>query len=286
METDKSGHLQGLETKQAFGEFRATPIERLIWKLSDWSGFPQSLRRRLRKRFARKVKGPFDLHFEGMNFRLYPAENYCDRVIFGRRDLPERAEHEALLPFIFPGMVFIDIGANIGSYSAFVGTRALGDLTLLALEPHPRTFEKLVFNLRANELPVSNVINCGVGPQRETLTLWSDGGSNIGHTSLLKDGTSNAKVGVDVPVAPLADLLTENGIDHIDLLKIDIEGFEDRALAPFFDSAPDELSPDNVLIETAHKHLWERDLLEMLVRRGYTKTFQTAENILFSRGGR
>ena len=282
--TVKSPLLQGLDTDQEFGRRKATFAEQLIWRACDWSALPQSLRQKLRKRFARKVTGPFDVDFEGMKFRLYPSENYCDRVIFGRRDLPERAEHEALLPLIFPGMVFVDIGANVGSYSTFVGTRSLSDLTLLAFEPHPRTHAKLLFNLTANGLPISNVLNCGVGPERATLKLWSDGGSNIGHTSMLKEGTSNAKVSVDVPVVPLVDMLTEKGIDNIDLLKIDIEGFEDRALAPFFDAASDELLPRHILIETAHQHLWERDVLGILRTRGYEQKFATAENLFMSLG--
>jgi len=170
-----SDPTSGLDLTSKFGSQVASRWQRWIWALSDWRHLPQALRQKLRKRFARKVVGPFDTIFEGMQFRLYPAENYCDRVIFGRSDLPERAEHEALLPHIFPGMTFVDIGANVGSYSAFVGTRAKGDLKLLALEPHPRTYAKLVFNLEANGLPCDHVINCGVGPTRTTMQLWSDG---------------------------------------------------------------------------------------------------------------
>lgn len=240
-------------------------------------------RQKLRKHFARKVVGPFDLVHDGMKFRLYPAENYCDRVIFGRGNLPERTEHEALLPLIEPGMVFVDIGGNVGSYSAYVGTRLNGELTLLALEPHPRTFQKLLFNLRANGLSVEHVVNCGAGPERTDYELWSDGGSNIGHTSMLKAGTANPKISVRVPVVPLVELLDEHKIKRIDLLKIDIEGFEDRALAPFLDAANEALLPSHVLIEVAHKHLWERDLMAMFDERGYREIFRSDENRLLSR---
>ena len=57
--------------------------------------------------------------------------------------------------------------------------------------------------------PVEHVVNCGVGPKKTEMELWSDGGSNIGHTSMLKAGTSHAKVSVKVPVYPLSDLLNE-----------------------------------------------------------------------------
>ena len=271
-----------LHTAEPFGTFRARWYERLVWAASDWSPLPASMRQRLRRRFARSVTGPFDVAEEGMNLRLYPAENYCDRVLFARRTLPEAAEHHALVPLLKPGMTFVDIGANVGSYSCFVGTRCGGDVTILAFEPHPRTFQKLLFNLAANQLPTGDVRNCGVGPQAMELDLWSDGGSNIGHTSMLKEGTANAAVSVRVPVVRLDEALANAGVAAIDLLKIDIEGFEDRALAPFFDAADPALYPAHILIEIAHAHLWERDLMVMLQERGYWEIFVTPENRLLS----
>ncbi len=277
------GANPAVDPTSPFGAFPPKTHERLVWKWSDWPLLPQKWRQRLRKRFARPISGPFDIEYNGMKFRLYPSENYCDRVLFGRSIMPEMAEHQALLPLLRPGMVFVDIGANIGSYSVFVGSHLKGDAKLVAFEPHPRTFQKLVFNFKANGLPTDYVLNCGVGPKVEKLELWSDGGSNIGHTSLLKEGTANAQVSVSVQVFPLIDLLNERGITSIDVLKIDIEGFEDRALAPFFDVAPDTLFPKHVLLETAHQSLWERNLLNMLDARGYKTRFSTKENLLLSR---
>ncbi|MGI9354894.1 MAG: FkbM family methyltransferase [Rhizobiaceae bacterium] len=271
-----------LDTSSPFGSRSASFFEKLVWKATDWRWLPRGWRQKLRKRFARPVTGPFDFAHDGMKFRLYPAENYCDRVLFGRDELPERVEHEALLPLIEPGMVFVDIGANIGSYSIFVGSRS-PEATLLAFEPHPRTHQKLRFNLQINGLPVDNVINAGVGPEPTTMTLWSDGGSNIGHTSLLKEGTAKAKVGLEVPIVPLLDTLDDRKIEHIDLLKIDIEGFEDQALASFLESAPEAQLPNHVLIEVAHRHLWKIDVEAMLAGLGYRERFATAENQLLSR---
>ena len=67
------------------------------------------------------------------------------------------------------------------------------------------------------------------------------------------------------------------------MLKIDIEGFEDQALAPFFDSADESLWPTHVLIEIAHQHIWQRDLMAMLAERGYAEIFRTEENRLLTR---
>lgn len=258
-------------------------MQKFVWWLSDHPSLSQNLRQKLRKRFARPITGPFDITHEGMNFRLYPSENYCDRVLFARDSLPERVEHEALVPYLKPGMIFVDIGANVGSYSVFVGTQTNGSARLVGFEPHPRTYEKLLYNLKANGLSPDMIFNIGLADEPGQLQLWSDGGSNIGHTSMLKAGTAKAQVNVTVPVARLEDVLAENGITGIDVLKIDIEGFEDRALAGFIEQGEESMMPGVVLLETAHAHLWEQDLMGLLRQRGYRPQFETNENVLLIR---
>jgi FkbM family methyltransferase len=278
-----AGARSGLDTETPIGAHKPRFWQRLIWQVCDWKMLSQGLRQRLRRKFARKVVGPFDVDLDGMWFRLYPAENYCDRVLFGRRQLPEKVEHEALLPVLKQGMVFVDIGANVGTYSIYVSSRLKGNCTIVAMEPHPRTYKKLVYNLQANGVALDHVHNAGIGPSRGKIELWSDGGSNIGHTSMVKAGTANPKISHEVDIVPLKDLLREGGVTRIDLLKIDIEGFEDQALVPFLETAEDDLLPGEILIEVAHQALWQRDLTMMLERRGYAEVFRTPENRLLSR---
>ncbi len=272
-----------LDSDSPIGTHHARFWQKLIWQICDWPPLPQTWRQKLRKRYARKVVGPFDITHDEMRFRLYPSENYCDRVLFGREELPEKSEHEALLDVLKPGMVFVDIGANVGTYSIFVSVKLGGDCTVLAMEPHPRTYQKLQFNLQANDISTDSAHNVGVGPSRGKIQLWSDGGSNIGHTSMVKGGTSNPKVSHEVDIVPLVDLLQENSISVVDVLKIDIEGFEDQALAPFFDTAEEALWPRHILLEIAHQKLWQRDLMAMLEARGYSERFRSKENRLLSR---
>ncbi len=237
----------------------------------------------LRKKFARKLKGPFDVEFAGIRWRLYPEENYCDRVIFAHGKMPEAEEHAALDKVIVQGMTFVDIGGNIGSYSLYVAEKSGHTARILALEPHPRTFEKLQFNLHINNIAGARVLPLASGPERTTMQLWSDGGSNIGHTSILKEGTSNPKVSVEVEVVPLVEILAGEGMDRIDLLKIDIEGFEDQVLMPFFQNADIGLWPRHVLIETAHRKIWHDDIVDWMAKAGYKTIFATAENLLLER---
>ena len=67
------------------------------------------------------------------------------------------------------------------------------------------------------------------------------------------------------------------------LLKIDIEGFEDQALTPFFENADAALWPRAILIEIAHQAIWQNDLISLLASNGYSEIFRTAENRLLVR---
>lgn len=269
-----------LDTQSPFGRYRKHSFKRLVWAICDAPVFSTGTRQKLRKKFARKLKGPFDVEFCRIRWRLYPEENYCDRVIFARKSLPEQAEHEALIDIIKPGMTFVDVGANIGSYSLFVAEKSGNTAHIVALEPHPQTFQKLQFNLQINSVENATALQLASGPKRTMLQLWSDGGSNIGHTSILKEGTSNPKISVDVDVVPLVEILAGQGVENIDLLKIDIEGFEDQVLTPFFQTANKTLWPKHLLIETAHRSIWQDDVVDWMDQAGYRVVFQTKENLL------
>ena len=271
-----------LDLEAPFGAHPLPRDARALWRAATWP-WPPGMKRRLR-RLARRRPGPFDVALDGVKMRAYPAENYCDRVVVGQGRWPEPAEHAALLPHLSPGMVFVDIGANVGAYALFVAARAPG-ARILAFEPHPRTAGKLRFNLRANGAE-AEVVEAAVGPpgaDGAEMELWSDGGGNVGGTSLLPAATSHAKASVRVPVRPLLDMLAERGVARVDALKIDVEGFEDRALAPFLADAPEAMWPRAILLEHEHSGFWEADLAAMLAERGYAVAFESRQNRLYGR---
>ncbi len=273
-----------LDTATAFGQRIPSRFARLVWALTVTSDIPQPRRKAIRKHFAGRSAGPFDVMAGGIAFRAYPAENRDDRMLVGRGELPEAEEHALIAPFLTPGMVFVDIGANVGTYSLHVAMKAGPGARVIAFEPHPRTFAKLAYNLDANG--ARNVVaqNLAIAAEAGTMELYSDGGGNIGHASLLKEGAGAVRSTQAVPVAPLAAILAEQGVEAVDLLKIDVEGFEDHALLPLFDQAPERLWPKAILIETVLSTLWQRDCLAVPAASGYRRAGETAENVLLVRG--
>ena len=266
-----------------FGFFPMGSFARLAWWLATTKHLSRRSRKWFRKRLARRFSGPFDVVAEGVIIRAWPAENRCDRIAAGQGCLPETAERKLIEPFLKADMFFVDVGANVGIYSLFVSARTNGTAHVLALEPHPRTFAKLTCNCALNGWHNIQSVNLAAGPEDGEAVLFSDGGGNIGGASLVAEASGTA-TSQKITTKSLPDILTMNGFKQIDLLKADVEGFEDRALLPLFaDAANMSMWPSAILVETVHQALWRGDLLGTLRDCGYAVAGQTSENLLLTR---
>lgn len=85
---------------------------------------------------------------------------------------------------------------------------------------------------------------------------------------------------IEVPVIPMLKLLNQSGAQKLDLLKIDVEGFEDGVLFPFFAQASKELHPKAVVMEACHAHRWERDCEALLLEQGYKIVHKDRTNMM------
>jgi FkbM family methyltransferase len=270
-----------LDTRSPFGTYPAERMVRAAWRLADRHDLSKGLRKRIRSLVARFFKGPYDMEADGLKFRIYPGENYDDRKILAKGRLPEREEHKLIEPHLGKGKVFVDIGANIGSYSIFAA--GLG-AQVVAIEANPQTATKLGFNVRANDLDSVTVVNSAVGPREDTLPLWQEP-SNCGFATFVKDLTTGEWAGDWTPtfvkVRPLTAITDEQGLTRIDVLKVDVEGFEDRVVLPFLRHADRSLWPRVILLETNCRPYWTEDCLSELANRGYGVTGQTNDNMVF-----
>ena len=118
------------------------------------------------------------------------------------------------------GDLFLDIGANVGSYTILAST--IPGVTGLAFEPVPETFEKLQRNLVLNT--VSDRFEgrqMGVGARSERLRF------TIGLDSMnfVSDDAGAEIETVEVPVVRLDDVVPRDIPGRL-VAKIDVEGFE------------------------------------------------------------
>ena len=217
--------------------------------------------------------------FGNLHARLYPTTNRCEKRMFvGERtwDAEERAAIGAALagadrsrPF-----VFVDGGANVGMYSlsTIAQARKLGrPIQAVAIEPDPTNLERLRDNLAASAAHEAAVAPVALGAERGVAKLEMSQ-TNRGEVKLSDAGT------IEVPLMPLADILAERDIDHVDALKLDIEGFELPVLTAFFETAPKSLWPGLILLEVS-KH-GDTPAYDLCLAKGYKLAQRTRLNAL------
>ena len=128
-----------------------------------------------------------------------------------------------------PGMNCIDIGANLGYYSVRMATVAgQGGGRVFSFEPDPLAFFLLTKNRQENHLEkVIEVFQVACGENDSTGVLVRDANpANYGGGHVRDTATCN---GSAIAIRRVDDLVPEDR--RIDLVKVDVEGFEPFALS-------------------------------------------------------
>ena len=152
----------------------------------------------------KKLKAPFTLR-----------DNPHDYATFEEVLLKE----EYNINIDFPPATIIDAGANIGLTALYFANR-FPLSTIISLEPDEGNFSLLELNTK----PYKNILTkrCGLWSHDANLMVIDEGkGNNAFTVKEVTANTSNAIKAVSIP-----GLMKEQLWDHIDLLKIDIEGSE------------------------------------------------------------
>jgi len=235
----------------------------------------------IRKIALSKLKGaPVDLEALGFRMRVRPERNICEKRMMFAPHTFDPDELKLITERLRPGFTFVDIGANVGAYSLFVASRAGPTARILAVEPQPDIFDRLIFNIRLNAFATIKALACAVADKAGELTLFVDG-ANSGESSVKIVGLSDGDQ-LRVRACTLLDLLTEEGFEAVDAMKLDVEGAEDLILEPFLAQAPDGLCPSLLILENARRQ-WQVDLPALLAARGYREIARTRLNLVYER---
>lgn len=272
---------------EPFGTYAPTPLQaRLIAftrsRPETWLGMRLAF---LARRVAMMTfRHSLDVEVFGQRMRLYPFNNVSEKRILFTPQYFDPVEREILARHVGERYVFIDIGANVGAYALFVAGLAGHGSRVLAVEPQPGVFDRLVRNISLNPSGIVKAIGCALADKEGEMTLFL-AARNRGESSVkfqgapLEDGQS-----VRVPARTLLRLVEDEGLDHIDAVKIDVEGAEDLILMPFLRDAPPRLLPRLFIIENARER-WQTDCIAALEAIGYATVAETRLNVVLERAG-
>ncbi|MCI0391796.1 MAG: FkbM family methyltransferase [Acidobacteria bacterium] len=123
-----------------------------------------------------------------------------------------------------PGSVFIDVGANIGAFAIPAALKVGPKGCVIAIEPSPQVFPFLKKNVALNGLSNVRLIQCAAfNSDGQTVPFYEAPVDRFGMGSLGSQFEANP---VPVLTHTLDYLLDEHMIGQVDVIKVDVEGFE------------------------------------------------------------
>ena len=272
-----------------FGELAPNLFDRWVMALTgrlpdNWAGLKLAIALRRLVTMRMDAAGALDVERWRLRMRLHPRDNGCEKNLLFTPQMYEPPERAELAREIARAgartFVFIDIGANVGLFSLYVAATAR-TARILAIEPEPGNFTRLVFNIAANPgvpvTPLPLALSDAEGTAEIVLNARDRGGTRLASAHMRGRG-------VVVRCRPLLAVLAEAGVTGIDALKIDVEGTEDRVLVPFFRNAPPSLWPSLVVIEDSRAE-WSTDLFALLEAKGYAVSSRSKQNVMLRRSG-
>ncbi|WMW66264.1 FkbM family methyltransferase [Nitratidesulfovibrio liaohensis] len=131
----------------------------------------------------------------------------------------DRRERELLRQYVRPGMTVVDVGANIGVYTRFFSRLVATSGRVYAFEPALLNFAHLQKNV--GHFANVTLIHAAVGCCNGIIQLFVSEELNVDHRTF---NSGDGRKAVDVPVVSLDEYFTAG--HHVDLIKIDVQGYE------------------------------------------------------------
>jgi len=233
-----------------------------------------------RKQAIRGLSEPFDVTVApGVKARLYPSTNRCEKRALCGVQIWDAAEREALRKAISKvtaqQFIFLDVGANVGLYSLFANSyaqEANRNIRLIAVEPSAEMGARLTVNAKASEAHIE-LYRSAIATKAGEVFL-SDGGGNRGEGKIAERGEA-------VQAMTLPQFCERAEVDHIDALKLDIEGQDLSVLTQFFEQAPETLHPKMMILELDETSA--APLIELTQAHNYLIRTRTRMNVVVAK---
>ena len=172
---------------------------------------------------GRKLLGRFPCELPIGGSRLFVDHANSVAALVNAMDLYDFNNMSLLRIVSRLGGVFVDVGANVGSYTLIASESAL--CKVVSIEPHPRAFALLAENVKRNHRPNVTCLAVAISDADGWCSL-TDGAELCMNRIVSSDNPGRA---IRVKVRTLRSVCEELGIVP-DFIKIDVEGFEPHVL--------------------------------------------------------
>ena len=175
--------------------------------------------------------------------RVVPRRGEATACLFGYEvslDLAEAIQREIYMgtfepeevamveSYLRPGMIVLDIGANVGFFT-LMAARAVGPAGRVhAVEPGPYAYRRLEAVLRGNGIAQATVHPIGLGDREGTVDLFEPGAASDNYSPTMVPNAGSQPIAI--AVRRLDDSLADWGVTSVDVQKIDAVGYEPRVI--------------------------------------------------------
>ncbi len=126
-----------------------------------------------------------------------------------------------------PGEVFVDIGANLGIFSLQAAAIGGARSRIYSFEPQPRAAAALHSSAMANDMRTIAVVEMVVSASEGVVPFYvPTTGSGVGSLSPDHASQGSGAVELNRPSTSLDAFVASHAVERLDLIKIDVEGFE------------------------------------------------------------
>lgn len=167
-------------------------------------------------------------YVDGIKIRL-DLRDWIPQLIFVWGDYTiERSATTYFRSILKPGMIFIDIGANIGYYT-LIASKVLGNTgRIFAFEPVSRNIAILEENININKFSNITVIQKALSNEENQavkIYLPTDDMCGMGSLRQLNDVNYSGEFEI-INTTTFENFLNSYGVSKVDVIKIDVEGNE------------------------------------------------------------
>jgi FkbM family methyltransferase len=196
--------------------FRIGPIEKTLAGLTVGRSPSHFLSKLVPNPYQYSQNAYRYINRDGVKMKLDISDYIGHYLYFGFHD----DSHEKLFALCKPGANVLDIGANIG-WTLLTMSQLSWTGKVFGFEPDPYNYQRCLENVSLNNFTNVSLFPVGLSDVNATLNMEIRVASNRGGNRIVSNNT-----GHKVEVVRLDDFIPVRNLEHIDVIKIDVEGYE------------------------------------------------------------
>ena len=268
------------EVDAPFGKYSLQKKDEFVYRLFQNNLIPRDIvfRTFFRRSMQRYKSGILDVIIDGISMRIKPEFNISEAAFLRRGDKVDCVEIKFLVKACRESSnpVFVDIGANVGLYSLLL-SKKISRLQVIAVEPHPEISKQLEYNISLNPSFNISVLKSAVSDCKTTIRMQTNY-EDLGSSRIEKFGD------VEVECETLNSIVQKHCPRGIDALKVDVEGYEDKVLIPYLETASSRMYPKTIVLEVSPQ-IWTENPIDVAISKGYVEVKRTRMNSILVYNG-